>query len=533
MIVFDAYTVIGPRPYTHPRSPWSLEHLLDELDLCSISGALVASSMQTQYDTMLENRRLSDLLERHDTLFPIWGVMPPAMNDFPSPDDLLKEMTERDVRAVTFYPQTACWSPFYDWNRPLLDKLSEAAIPVILRCTEQISLEDADRLAATWPDLPIVLTGPTWGMTRTLFPMLQHRPNLHTTLTHFQVNRGIELLVEAGCGKQLLFASNAPQMSAGAHRTAIDYADISTEWKTAIAGGNLSRLLKGLKPPREHRSSREDALMAAARQGQPMPCLVLDMHAHIQDEGAHNVGTGSLFYEGGPSGMVKLAKRMGVDGVGVMSWNGTVGANPAIGNLCVRDALDAYPDFFWGLATFDTPHLDSATLRKQLEETYADRRFLGLKPYPTFNIPYDDPRYDEWWTFGNERGMYAGFHPTLWYQNREFINVAKRFPDLTLMAYHAGGSYEAADAVIEAGQQFDNIMAEPTLTPVCGRIIEHLVEGLGEDRVCYGSDQPMRDPRQQLGWVVYTRLPIEVKRKILGGNAKRLLDRIRARQGKN
>lgn len=530
MIYFDAFTVIGPRAYAHGKSPWSLEHLVDEMELCSISGAMVFGSMQTQYDTMRENRRLLETLAPHDHLFPIWGVMPPVAGDFPAPQELLKEMAAHDVRMVSLFPKGAVWSLFSEWNRPLLKALSEAAIPVVFRCPDQISLEDVDRLASAWPELPILLTGPTWGMTRTIFPLLVNRPNVHITFTHFQVYGGLELLVEAGCEKQLVFASNAPEMSAGAHRTYIDYAALPTATKQAIAGGNLSRLLKGLKPPRERRSSREDELMAAAREGRAMPCLTLDIHAHIQDEGAHNVGTGSLFHDGGPSGMSRLAKRMGVQGIGVMSWNGTVGADAENGNAAVRAALDEHPDLFWGLGTFDVAHLDRATLRRQLEATYADKRFLGLKPYPTFNIPYDDPRYDVWWEFGNERGLYAGFHPTLWYQNREFINVAKRFPNLTVIAYHAGGSYESADAVIEAGKQYPNIMAEPTLTPVCGRIIEYLVAGLGEDRVCYGSDQPMRDPRQQLGWVVYSRLPLAVKKKILGLNAKRLLDGIRSRQ---
>lgn len=530
MLYFDAFTVIGPRAYAHAKSPWSLDHLLEEMELCSISGALVASSMQTQYDTMLENRRLLKTLAPHDHLFPIWGVLPHHMGDFPAPQELLKEMADHNVRAVTLFPKAASWSLFSDWNQPLLKSLSDAAVPVIFRSPDQLGLEDADRLAKDWPDLPVILTGPTWGMSRTVFPLLMSRPNVHITFTHFQVNRGLERLVELGCGKQLLFASNAPEMSAGAHRTYIDYAEIPQAAREAVAGGNLSRLLKGLKPPRERRNAREDELMAAARQGLPMPCLTLDMHAHIQDEGAHSVGTGSLFWEGGPRGMARMAKRMGVQGIGVMSWNGTVGTDTENGNACVRAAMDAFPDLFWGLATFDTPHLDRDTLRRQLEATYADKRFLGLKPYPSFGIPYDDPRYDVWWEFGNERGLYVGFHPTLWYQNREFLKVAERFPNLTIMAYHTGGSYEAADVVIEAGRKHKNIMAEPTLTPVCGRIIEHLVEGLGEDRVCYGSDQPMRDPRQQLGWVVYTRLPVEVKRKILGLNAKRLLDGIRRRQ---
>ncbi len=531
MIYFDAYTVVGPRSYTHHRSPWSLDHLLDELDLASISGAMVFGSMQMKYDTMLENRRLLETLAPYDYLFPIWGVMPPVVGDFPEPQELLKEMTDHNVRMLTMFPDSACWSLFAGWNQPLLKALSDAAIPVIFRSPDHLRLDDADRLAKAWPDLPIILTGPVWGMARTIFPLLINRPNIHLTFTHFQAYGGLERLVDAGCEKQLLFASNAPEMSAGAHRAYIDYADLPRATKEAVAGGNLSRLLKGCKPPRERSGTRDDELMAAAREGRPMPCLTLDMHAHIQDEGAHNVGSGTTFRDGGPSGLARMAKRMGVDGIGVMSWNGTVGADPVKGNACVRAALDANPELFWGLATFDTPHLDRDTLRRQLEATYADRRFLGLKPYPSFNLPYDDPRYDVWWEFGNERGLYAGFHPTLPAPSREFANVAGRFPNLMILAYHTGGSYEAADAVIEAGRKHPNVMAEPTLTPVCGRIIEYLVEGLGEDRVCYGSDQPMRDPRQQLGWVVYTRLPVEVKKKILGLNAKRLLDGIRGRQG--
>ncbi len=59
-------------------------------------------------------------------------------------------------------------------------------------------------------------------------------------------------------------------------------------------------------------------------------------------------------------------------------------------------------------------------------------------------------------------------------------------------------------------------------------MIEYLVEGCGAGRVLYGSDQPMRDPRQQLGWVIYSKLSLADKKKVLGLNAKKLLDRIRA-----
>ena len=73
-----------------------------------------------------------------------------------------------------------------------------------------------------------------------------------------------------------------------------------------------------------------------------------------------------------------------------------------------------------------------------------------------------------------------------------------------------------------------NFMMEITLTPVNLGIIDYLVENTSPDRVMYGSDLPMRDPRPQLGWAVFSRLKLEEKLKVLGGNAKRLLDRIRA-----
>jgi hypothetical protein len=40
----------------------------------------------------------------------------------------------------------------------------------------------------------------------------------------------------------------------------------------------------------------------------------------------------------------------------------------------------------------------------------------------------------------------------------------------------------------------------------------------------------MRDPRQQLGWVVFAKLPVETKYRLLAGNAQRVLGRVTARQ---
>jgi len=54
-----------------------------------------------------------------------------------------------------------------------------------------------------------------------------------------------------------------------------------------------------------------------------------------------------------------------------------------------------------------------------------------------------------------------------------------------------------------------------------GHVRHHRLPGenAGEDRIVYGSDLPMRDPRQQLGWVVFSRLSQRAKERILWRNA--------------
>jgi predicted TIM-barrel fold metal-dependent hydrolase len=336
---------------------------------------------------------------------------------------------------------------------------------------------------------------------------------------------GPEFLVEKGCEDQLLFCSNAPAMSAGAHRAYIDYADIPQSAKDKFANKNLTRLLKGLAPPKERINKNEDELMKAAREGKPLPTLVIDAHCHILDEGLHGGGQTNVMIDGGPKGVLKLANRMGVSAMGFMSWNGTVGLHADEGNLTTKAALDVMPPGCWGLASFD-PFDSHETTRRKIAEVFQDKRFLGLKPYPHFNVAYDHPAFEPWWQFGNQHHLYALIHMTRW-DFSELDNLCPKYPNITWVVAHCGGDYETADGAIARAKKFPNFRAEITLTPVPNGIIDYLAQGCGADKVLYGTDLPMRDPRQQFGWVVYSRLSLEDKRKVLGQNTQTLIANIR------
>ena len=62
----------------------------------------------------------------------------------------------------------------------------------------------------------------------------------------------------------------------------------------------------------------------------------------------------------------------------------------------------------------------------------------------------------------------------------------------------------------------------------CGRTrpgaIDYVVDRVGADRVLFGTDMPLLDGAQQIAKIVMAGISAEEKQKILGLNAKRLLN---------
>lgn len=523
-LYFDGLTNIGPRIHKHPEARWSLTHLLEEMDHCSISGALVSYTLSVTYDPMYSNLELSEMLENYPHLFAVWNVMPHHTGEFPSPDILDERMREHDVRAVTINPQSNGWDWRAEHSRDILEWLADKKILTILTSNEVGGWSGMDQFLSQYSTLPVLVTSAGWIEQRYVLPLLQQHSNLHISFDRLQINEGIEFLYESGLTDQLIFATHSPSMSAGAHRTYVDYAAISEDARAKIAGGNLTRLLKGQRPPSLRQNNDEDELMTSVRLGRPVQANLLDMHMHILDEGLHGAGgAGYRMENGGPEGVFTLTRRLGYKGGGIMSWNGVVSNDAVAGNISVQKALDVAPRGFWGLATFDPTHYSQNELRRMIPEFYQqDSRFIGMKPYHFQGLEYHDPLYDVWWEYGNENQLYGLIH----HSRDDFVEVetlASRYPNARWVIAHAGGDFAWADRAISIMQNHSNVYAEITLTPVHLGIIEYLVQGAGEDRIMYGSDLPMRDPRQQLGWVVFSRLPVDVKRKILGKNAYRVI----------
>jgi predicted TIM-barrel fold metal-dependent hydrolase len=105
------------------------------------------------------------------------------------------------------------------------------------------------------------------------------------------------------------------------------------------------------------------------------------------------------------------------------------------------------------------------------------------------------------------------------------LDITERFPNIHFLLAHSGWSYKQAREHIEIAKQRKNVSLEITFTAVTHGIIEFMANEIGADRVLFGTDQPMRDPIPQFGWVAYSHLSQEDKLQILGLNMKKIIDR--------
>ena len=103
------------------------------------------------------------------------------------------------------------------------------------------------------------------------------------------------------------------------------------------------------------------------------------------------------------------------------------------------------------------------------------------------------------------------------------MQVALQFPGARFVVGHSGNVQPQRDQAIAAARAYPNVFLETSSTFREPGVIETLVSGAGADRVLFGSDQPLMDPRSQLGRIVTSRLSDEDKRKVLGENARCLL----------
>lgn len=199
--------------------------------------------------------------------------------------------------------------------------------------------------------------------------------------------------------------------------------------------------------------------------------------------------------------------------------------------------VDSVNRFVAGLANSRRHPVGTVHVGLSVEENLASLRrhhLTTVKLHPLFqNFALNDPRL---WAileaFGSDIAVIThvgagGDARTNALSSPKMVaDIARQFPDLTLMACHFGG-YKILDDAEEMLSGADVILETswpPTLAALAPERVKRLIHNHGAERVVFGSDWPMTNPAAEISAIQRLGLTDAETEAVLGGNLARLLN---------
>jgi uncharacterized protein len=242
---------------------------------------------------------------------------------------------------------------------------------------------------------------------------------------------------------------------------------------------------------------------------------VIDFHGHVGRWDEH-----AMLDD--PGRMLAAMDDVGIDQTVVFN---IFHAGAPAGNDTTAAFVARHPTRFVGFA-YTTPMQPPEQVRAELRRCIDELGFRGIKLYPPYAPwPLHDERWFPIYEFAAERALTVLFH-TGTEPNalpRYLGEIAPRFPEARFVAGHSGNVAGPRAEAIAAARTNPNVFLETCSSFRSPGVIEELVAGAGAERILFGSDTPLMDPRFQIGKVITAAISDADKRLILGKNAARLL----------
>jgi predicted TIM-barrel fold metal-dependent hydrolase len=263
-------------------------------------------------------------------------------------------------------------------------------------------------------------------------------------------------------------------------------------------------------------SSVRDAILRG--DGRLAGAVVVDGHAHIGPW--FNFRIPEPYAEG----MLRTMDHAGVH-VAWITADASIGPDFRLGNALVADAVERYPDRFRGYVTVN-PHYPDESLDELARRFDQGWRLVKFHT-GTHQHAADGSGYRPIWEFAQAHRLHLLSHS---FPSPERLSrLAADYPDVSILVGHAASSPEAVPGLAAVCRERPNVYLDLCGSQLWRGLLEQMVTLAGPDRILYGSDIPFVDPRGQLGRVAFARLPDDTLCRILGGNARRLWDRVASR----
>ena len=500
----DTNVVLGP--LAGGAEPTPVEAVLAMMGRFGIGTALVRHADAISYDAAAGNHTLLDAIRNEPRLIPAFVVGPLDCGEHGGPTGLRDHLHRHGARAVWLYPRSHGWAVTGPEARTLLAELATAEMPVFIDLAE-CSWDDVAVLAAHLPQTPIVVAGIGYRTLRQAMAVLAAHGNVLVETGFLAAHRGLEELATRFGADRLCFATGYPGSDPAGSVHLLHLADLTAAERVQVGSGTARRLLRAEAHP----------VQAAAAAGSAPAGGIVDAHAHI--------GLWPSSYLPAPdvenlvASMDRTTTSVSIVSAMRALWSGEVRS----GNGEAVAAARRFPGRVYVHAVAN-PHRRED--RGYLLDLLAHDEVRGLKIHPhTHDCAVDDPRYD--WVFELAAAAQVPvlghcFEGTWHSSPAGFGVVAARYPELTLVAGHAGATPGGFRAVIAAAAERPNLYAELCGSQMTGGWIRRLVDELGAERVLHGTDATLIDPRIGVGRVLHADLKDEERAAVLALNARRL-----------
>jgi len=246
--LFDCNACYGSFSVPLLRRAETPQDVLAEMQHCGIDRALVHHAAQVDESPEVGNPLISQQTAPHPELVASWAILPFDTGELGDLHTFLDAMRENDVRALWAFPSRHRYSLNATTFGDLFDEMVTRRIPLFLPRQEQsggrAGWDLADEVLRDFPRLRMVVVGHgSWGEDRYFRPLMRRYEGFHVDTSRYELDGGIAAACR-DCGhERLLFGTAYPNTGMGGAMLTVLHADIPDEWRAAVAGGNLERLL--------------------------------------------------------------------------------------------------------------------------------------------------------------------------------------------------------------------------------------------------------------------------------------------------
>ncbi len=248
---FDLTCSFGIHNRRVPEALRTAEGLLGEMRRYGIEKALICHAVAMEHSPELGNPMTARAARGTGALAPCWVFLPSTVGG--DPERGVARMLSSGSRVAKLLPEYY----FFDVGEwcvgDIYGVLEEHRIPVVLDFfspslgSDLVRWGDVVEVCLAHPDLPVIVSEYRYRSNRRMYQAMARCDNLMLDLSGLWLYRAVDSVCEEFGADRLFFGTRTPYRDPSSALGMVNYSKVSDEEKAMVAGGNLERLIRGVR----------------------------------------------------------------------------------------------------------------------------------------------------------------------------------------------------------------------------------------------------------------------------------------------